>query len=96
MRDHAIALEQDPASERLAPEQVVLIHKAHRSGVAWDEIASDFGITRKQVQRIVQGRRHRKLHPDVAPNLNDFYGRDVFKDTPEALALAAHINSFLA
>jgi hypothetical protein len=124
MRDHAIALERDPASIRLTDEQVIDIHKMHLSGEPWDIIANRYGITRKNVQRIVQGRRHGKLHPRIAPALyeprltneevidrvhgpearkryitnaiNDFYGRDVFKDTPEALALAAHINSFLA
>lgn len=69
MRDTALSLEQDPASDRLQPEQVITIHKMHRLGHGWDTIAEDHGISRKQVSRIVQGRRWAQLHPKRRPEL---------------------------
>jgi hypothetical protein len=120
MRDRAISLEQDPASDRLPKEAVIGINRMHMDGEPWDKIADQYRISRKQVQRIVQGRRHASLHPLTAPHfyesgftathtttpngdrfryianaINDFYGRGLEKDTPESLALAAHILTFL-
>lgn len=73
MHDHRNAEQafdaQDPASNRLTREQVIAINRAHMAGVGWDKIASEHGIARKNVQRIVQGRRWRDLHPQVAPEL---------------------------
>ena len=64
-----ISLEQDPASGRLSPDRVVDIHFMHRGGIPWDEIADKHHITRKTVQRVVQGRRWKQFHPTVRPDL---------------------------
>lgn len=64
-----ISLEQDPASGRLTPAQVVDIHHMHRGAIPWDVIAEKHHITRKTVQRIVQGRRWKQFHPAVRPDL---------------------------
>jgi len=64
-----VSLEQDPASGRLTPDRVMDIHFMHRGGFAWDDIAAKHHITRKNVQRIVQGRRWKQLHPDLRPDL---------------------------
>lgn len=66
----------DPGSDRLTREQVIEIHKAHRKGTPWKQIAEDFGTTWKNVSRIVQGIRWRSIHPATAPEL--------YADTPEA------------
>jgi hypothetical protein len=41
----------------------------HRSSMSWDEIAELQGVSRKQVQRIVQGSRWAHLHPTRRPEL---------------------------
>lgn len=69
--------EQDPAGNRLTREQVIEINKAQLDGIAWDTIALQNGTTRRNVARIVQGRRWRDIHPNVAPHL--------YVDTPEPL-----------
>lgn len=71
MRDKALTLDQDPASDRLTKADVIGIHKCHGRGDPWDNIAEAFGISRKQVQRIVQGRRWALCHPLRAPHLYD-------------------------
>jgi hypothetical protein len=71
MRDRALTLEQDPASDRLTQEQIINIHQDHRARHPWDDIAHAYGISRKQVQRIVQGRRWSQYHPINAPHLYD-------------------------
>ncbi len=60
---------QDPGSDRLSTEQVIAINRAHLEGVGWEQIAVEHGTNRKNVSRIVQGRRHRHLHPQVNPSL---------------------------
>jgi len=59
----------DPGSDRLSREQVIEIHKAHRRGMPWKQIAEDYGTTWKNVSRIVQGIRWRSIHPAAAPEL---------------------------
>lgn len=59
----------DPGSDRLTREQIIEIHKAHRRGVAWKQIAEDYGTSPKNVSRIVQGLRWRAIHPAVRPDL---------------------------
>lgn len=59
----------DPGSDRLTREQVVEIHKAHRRGTPWKQIAEDHGTTWKNVSRIIQGIRWRSIHPATAPEL---------------------------
>lgn len=60
---------QDPEGKRLTRKQVIAINKSHLDGVGWDAIAVEHGTARKNVQRIVQGRRWRDLHPNVRPDL---------------------------
>jgi hypothetical protein len=71
MADTALYLAQDPASDRLSAEDVMEIHRLHVQGNGWDQIAAKFGTNRKNVQRIVQGRRWRNLHPAIRPDLYD-------------------------
>lgn len=68
-RDAAIELASDPGSPRLTKGQAIKIHRRHNDGIAWEDIAAEIGTSRKNVQRIVQGRRHRSVHPAVAPEL---------------------------
>jgi hypothetical protein len=60
---------QDPEGTRLTREAVIAINEAHRDGTGWDAIARQHRTSRKNVQRIVQGRRWRDLHPNVRPDL---------------------------
>jgi hypothetical protein len=60
---------QDPESNRLTREAVIAINRAHLAGVGWDVIAREHGTARKNIQRIVQGRRWRDLHPQISPGL---------------------------
>lgn len=76
MRDTALIHAVDPASDRLTHDDVVAIHKAHQKGVPWDDIAETHAISRKQVQRIVQGRRWRDLHPTTRPELYEEHARE--------------------
>lgn len=59
----------DPGSDRLSREQIIEIHKAHRRGVPWKQIAEDYGTNSKNVSRIVQGLRWRSIHPSMRPDL---------------------------
>lgn len=65
----ALAFASDPEGPRLSGEAVVAINQAHLEGTGWDEIARRHGTTRKNVQRIVQGRRWKNLHPTTQPAL---------------------------
>jgi hypothetical protein len=96
--DRALTLEQDPASSRLTQEKIIQIHQMHRGGIPWDDIADEMRIDRKNVQRIVQGRRHADLHPLRRP---DLYGDEhtpvaekVFTQTEVREAMDAALKAF--
>jgi hypothetical protein len=82
---------QDPDGNRLTRDVVIAINTAHLAGKGWDAIANEQGTSRKNVQRIVQGRRWRDLHPNVRP---DLYVAD---DTPRPVddAIAVIVNDAL-
>lgn len=89
MQDHrtpdaALIDASDPGSNRLTSDDVVAIHRAHRDGCAWEVIAQTHGTDRKNIARIVQGRRHRDLHPVVRPDLY----RDDVEDDEVVLSVA--------
>jgi hypothetical protein len=67
--DAALIHAVDPGSDRLTRDDVIAIHRAHLDGRAWAQIARDHDTNRKNIQRIVQGRRWRDLHPTVSPHL---------------------------
>lgn len=82
-QEEAVELAQDPGSDRLNSTQVIEIHKLHIEGVPWNTIAERIGTTRNNVQRIVQGRRHRNLHPKVSPYLyEDVIDSEPVGDSP--------------
>jgi hypothetical protein len=81
----------DPGSDRLAREQIIEIHQAHRNGEPWKQIAEHHGTNTKNVSRIVQGYRWRSLHPSVRPDLYVEGGGSSDNQTPVEI-----INSALA
>lgn len=74
----------DPESNRMVPEDVLAIHRAHLAGVGWDEIARQHDTTRRQVSRIVQGRRWGHLHPAAHPELYEHAGPTAAPEMPES------------
>lgn len=74
----------DPESNRMVPEDVLDIHRAHLAGVGWDEIARQHGTNRRQVARIVQGRRWGHLHPAAHPELYEHAGPTKSPNMPQS------------
>lgn len=94
MQDHstdaALVHAVDPGSNRLTDSDVIAIHRAHRDGCSWEAIARTHRTNRKNIQRIVQGRRHRDLHPVVRPDLYNEAG-----DEDEVVLTAAEVEKLI-